>query len=72
MADAKDLTSEQIAVISSLYKAGKANKDISRISRVKLRSVQRWTKKMKDNGNSDTPARKKRPGRARVTSSRTS
>ena len=72
MAGAKDLRSELIAVISFLYKAAKSKNDISRISGVKLRSVHRWTKKMKDYGNSDPPAHMKRAGRARVTSSCTS
>ena len=41
MGGGKDLTKDQIAAITSLSLAGKSNKEISIISGVSLRSVQR-------------------------------
>ncbi|KAG0716278.1 Transposable element Tcb1 transposase [Chionoecetes opilio] len=71
MGRGKELTKEQIAAISSLILVGKDNKEISAITGLALRSVQRWTKKCKDAGESDPPLRKKRTGKARLTSQRT-
>lgn len=70
MVGGKDLRTDEIAVITSLYKAGKSNKEISVISGIKLRTVQTWTKKIKDSGTTDPPTHKKRPGKARLTSLR--
>ncbi|KAG0721643.1 Transposable element Tcb1 transposase [Chionoecetes opilio] len=67
----KELTKEQIAAISSLILVGKDNKEISAITGLALRSVQRWTKKCKDAGESDPLLQKKRTGKARLTSQRT-
>lgn len=59
MGKVKELTSEQITAITSLCKAGKSNKEIASITGVSLRSVQRWTKKFRDCGNTDPPLPKK-------------
>ena len=71
MGGGKDLTQDQIAAITSLSLVGKSNKEISIISGVSLRSVQRWTKKKREAGDADVPLHKKRPGRPRKNSQRT-
>ena len=71
MGGGKDLKEDQIAAITSLSLVGKSNKEISIISGVSLRSVQRWTKKKREAGDADVPLHKKRPGRPRKNSQRT-
>lgn len=71
MGKVKELASEQIAAVTSLCKAGKSNKEIASITGVSLRSVQRWTKKFRDCGNTDPPLQKKSTGRPRKTTLRT-
>ena len=65
------MTEDQIAAITSLSLVGKSNKEISIISGVSLRSVQRWTKKKREVGDAEVPLHKKRPGRPRKNSQRT-
>ncbi|KAG0718219.1 Transposable element Tcb1 transposase [Chionoecetes opilio] len=71
MGRGKELTKEQITAISSLILGEKDNKEISAITGLALRSVQRWTKKCKDAGEADLPLQKKRTGKARLTSQTT-
>ncbi|KAG7177742.1 putative Transposable element Tcb1 transposase-like 9, partial [Homarus americanus] len=67
----KQLKTDVVADIVTLHKGKKSNKEISAITGVPLRSVQRWTKKFEDGGGVEDPAHKKRPGRPRVTTPRT-
>lgn len=70
MGNRKELTKEQIAVIASLRRVGKSNKQIATITGVTLRSVQRWTKNCREAGDADPPLQQKRPGGPRKTSQR--
>lgn len=70
MVKIKELTRDQIAVITSLHKAGVANKDIANTTGLSLRSVQRWTKKFRDAGGTDPPLQMKSTGRPRKTTQR--
>ena len=71
MGQDNDLTSEKIAAITSLVTAGQFNKEIAIITRVSLRSVQRWTKKFFDCGQDDVTLQKKCPGKQWKTSPHT-
>ena len=60
----KELTKGQIAGISFLSLGGIGNKQISAITGLVVRSVQRWTKKCRDAGDADLLLQKKRTGKA--------
>ena len=66
----KNLSTEQLAAVTSLCKAGHCNKEISMLTGVSLRSVQRWTKVFRDSPDGELPLQKKPPGRPRKTDKR--
>ena len=67
----KNLTNEQIAAVTSLSKAKQSNKEISKITGINLRSVQRWAKKIKDSINGEVALQGISTVRAREIGSRT-
>ena len=67
----KNLTNEQIAAVTSLSKAKQSNKEISKITGINLRSVQRWAKKFRDSINGEVALQGKSTVRAREIGSRT-
>ena len=67
----KDLKEDQLSAITALVKGGKSNKEISTITSIPLRSVQRWTKRCRDAGGADPEPPRKRPGGVRKTTPRT-
>jgi len=71
MGGGKHLKSDQIAAITALCKEGKSNTEISNTTGISLRSVQRWTTKFHDCGDTDPPLQKKQPGKPQKTSKRT-
>jgi len=71
MGGGKQLKNGQIAAITALCKEGKSNTEISNTIGISLRSVQRWTTKFHDCGDTDPPLQKKQPGRPQKTSKRT-
>ena len=71
MAAGRELKSEDITAIAALFKAGKSNKQIATITGIKLRTVQLWSKKIREHGGTGLPTHKKRPGKKPLTSSRT-
>ena len=67
----KNLTNEQIAAVTSLSKAKQSNKEISKITGINLRSLQRWAKKFRDSINGEAALQGKSTVRAREIGSRT-
>ena len=61
----KNLANEQIAAVTSLSKAKQSNKEISKITGINLRSVQRWAKKFRDSINGEVALQGKSTVRAR-------
>ena len=59
----KELQKADLAVIATLYRCGKSNKEISEESGVSSRSVQRWTKYFREAGSTEIPTTKKHSGR---------
>ena len=58
------MTNEQIAAVTSLSKAKQSNKEISKITGINLRSVQRWAKKIRDSINGEVALQGKSTVRA--------
>ena len=67
----KQLTPAQIEVIHALYKEGTATRCIAENMGISVRTVQVWTKKIRDAGEGTLPTHKKRPGKKRLLSNRT-
>ena len=67
----KNLINDQIAAVTSLCKAKQSNKEISKITGINLRSVQRWAKKFRDSINGEVALQGKSTVRAREIGSRT-
>ena len=67
----KQLTPAQIEVIHALYKEGTATRCIAENMGISVRTVQVWTKKIRDAGEGPLPTHKKRPGKKRLLSNRT-
>lgn len=71
MASKPPTTSDDISAIVALLNGGHSNQEISNITGVKLRTVQRWVKRYRDGGEVLTPTHRKRVGMTRKTSART-
>ena len=63
MGGGKELQKADLAVIATLYRCGKSNKEISEESGVSSQSVQRWTKYFHEAGCTEIPTTQKRSGR---------
>lgn len=72
MAKNKDLSRETIGLIIGLKKAGHQTKEISEQIGVAKSTVRKWLARFRDGGCDSTPTQKKRPGRPRKTSNRSS
>ena len=70
MGKGKPLTPCQIAVIAAFCKDNKSNAYISDKTKIALRTVQRWTKKIKESPDSNIPTQGTSSGRPRKTSKR--
>ena len=66
----KNLSTEQLAAVTSLCKAGHSNQEISNITGVSHRSVCRWTKVFRESPDGTIPLQKKKPGKAPKTDRR--
>ena len=66
----KNLSTEQLAAVTSLCKAGHSNQEISNLTGVSLRSVQRWTKVFRESPDGTIPLQKKQPGKPKKTDRR--
>ena len=67
----KQISSDQLAVISTLVNMGKKNKEIAQTTRIPLRTVQCWDKRARESGTHAPTVRKPRPGKKRKLSNRT-
>ena len=68
----KNLSTDQIAVITALCKEGRLSPYIAKQTGLAERSIRRWTRKFKDLAEgSDLELQRKSPGRPRKTSART-
>ena len=66
----KQISTEQLAVISTLVNMGKNNKEIAQTTGIPLRTVQRWTQRARDDAHARI-VRKPRPGKKRKLNNRT-
>ena len=71
MGKGKHLKIDQIAAITALCQAGHKNHEISTQTGINIRTVQSWTKKIRDSPNGEVQLQKKQPGRPRLTGPRT-
>ena len=71
MGGGKELKEADLAVIATLYRCGKSNKEISQETGISSRSVQHWMKRFREAGSGEIPTTTKYPGRPRLVSSRT-
>ena len=58
----KQISSDQLAVISTSVNMGKKNKEIAQTTGIPLRTVQRWAKRARESGTHAPTVRKPRPG----------
>ena len=61
----KNLSTEQLTAVTSLYKAEHSNQEISNFTGDNLRSFQRWAKVFRDSSDGTLPLQKKPPGKAK-------